>query len=91
VGLFRRRENRALAEAEERNAELEARVRELEAQLDARDRELQAAYDDVDSASAELASSATAVKEALAVIDEIERERGGDAADGAPEETGASS
>ena len=74
MGWLRRRDKQAVAERDEEIAALRARVLELEARLDARDRELAAAYADVDAASAELEASAVAVRDALAVVDAIERD-----------------
>ena len=75
MGWFRRRDKQAEQARDEEVAALRARVLELEARLDARERELEAAYADVDAASAELEASAVAVRDALAVVDAIERDR----------------
>lgn len=83
MGWFRRKKDTERdPEAEAKKlALLEARVAELEARLAARESELQAAYADVDAASAELEASTGAVREALEVINSIERERARETAD----------
>jgi hypothetical protein len=75
MGWFRRRDKQAEQAKDEELAALRTRVGELEARLAARERELEAAYADVDAASAELEASAVAVRDALAVVDAIERDR----------------